>query len=58
MDKEKEEKKVTDSATAKILLDLPSLTGYPTWGQQKVNKGWLVWATHNSVITALTFLPD
>lgn len=45
--------------TAKILEDLPLLTGYPNWGSQKILTGWLVWATdQNGVITALPFTPN
>lgn len=45
--------------TTKLLADLPSLTGYPNWGQQKIPKGWLVWSGDlNGVITALTFVPE
>lgn len=59
MDNNSIENEENINETANILANLPLLTGYPNWGEQKIPTGWLVWATdQNGVITALTFTPN
>lgn len=58
---ENKEKKENEpkNHTEDLILNLPVSTSNISFGSQRTNKGWLVYAMdRNGVVTALTFVPD